>query len=112
MQGSSKQSSINVFLLVLRQNKPPCITATLCVSILIFNVPECQLWTGDDRNAYNRVSGKPALKADNTADGVLYLLGAPPHVQVGRTFYRPATASHVIWNWVRPTADLDVVEGV
>jgi NADP+-dependent farnesol dehydrogenase len=54
----------------------------------------------------------PVLNAEDIADGVLYVLGTPPHVQVGRTFYRPATASHVIWHWVRPTADLELVEGV
>ncbi|GFG29135.1 hypothetical protein Cfor_12660, partial [Coptotermes formosanus] len=36
----------------------------------------------------------PALNAEDIADGVLYVLGTPPHVQVGRTFYTQATASH------------------
>jgi NADP+-dependent farnesol dehydrogenase len=38
----------------------------------------------------------PGLNAEDIADGVLYVLGTPPHVQVGRTFYTQTTASHVI----------------
>ncbi|GFG29130.1 hypothetical protein Cfor_12656 [Coptotermes formosanus] len=58
------------------------------------------------------LESRPALDAEDIADSVLYVLGTPPHVQVGRTFYTQTTASHVIWHWVRPTADLEVVEGV